>query len=150
LAPGVFWCSSYSMFWILESLGYLPYNGLTSNWRMWVMFSEVHHSVNLTTLLFSNLGSKKKIWCASRARVNLTILVIEGILLNLFYNKTQVSPFLHGICMRIPLSMSNFYILSSYVMLLDPKPITKSAASFVLEWDLLNQTQVLTFLSRNL
>jgi hypothetical protein len=32
-------------------------------------------------------------------------------------------------------------------MLLDHKTITKTATSFVLGWDLLNQTQVLTFLS---
>jgi hypothetical protein len=35
-------------------------------------------------------------------------------------------------------------------MFLDPKIFTKKAVIFVLGWKLLNQTQVLTFSSRNL
>jgi hypothetical protein len=79
----------------------------------------------------------KKIWCASRARVNLPQIGNRGNAFNLFCNKTQVSTFLRR----------NFYGIYPYIKLLS------KVTSFVLGWsllNLLNQTQVLTSLSRNL
>jgi hypothetical protein len=46
----------------------------------------------------------KKIWCASRARVNLSHIGN-----NFFYNKPKFQPFLDGICMGFTLIMLNFY-----------------------------------------
>jgi hypothetical protein len=90
---------------------------------------------------------KKKIWCASRARVNLPHIGNRKCIKFVQHRnllKMQRSTFLIG---RYLVKYQNFEFL---FLFLDAKIVTKTGILFVIRWNLLSKTQVLTFLSRNL
>jgi hypothetical protein len=54
------WCTLYSEFWNLESLGYLPYKFRLRKVKPWVLFSKFHRRTNLMALLVTILGFRNQ------------------------------------------------------------------------------------------
>jgi hypothetical protein len=91
----------------------------------------------------------QKIWCASWARVNLPHIGNRICIKFVLYRnllKMQRSTF-SEFEWEVPVKYQNSEFL---FLFLDAEIVTKTGIIFVIRWNLLNKTQVLTFLSRNL
>jgi hypothetical protein len=116
--------------------------------RSYLLNAKVLYKKAINFVLWGNL--LKKIWCASRARVNLPHIGNRKCIKFVLHRnllKCNVQNFKSEFEWEVPVKYQNFEVL---FLFLDAKIVTKICIIFVLRWNLLNKTQVLTFLSWNL